>query len=46
MAITIGLREVQLMLDKDEAFMLVTLRKAKRPLYGSYYPYERCAGYF
>lgn len=29
MAITIGLREVQLMLDKDEAFMLVTLRKAK-----------------
>lgn len=29
MSITIGLREVQLMLDKDEAFMLVTLRKAK-----------------
>ena len=29
MAIIIGLREVQLMLDKDEAFMLVTLRKAK-----------------
>lgn len=29
MAITIGLREVQLTLDKDEAFMLVTLRKAK-----------------
>ena len=29
MAITIGLREVKLMLDKDEAFMLVTLRKAK-----------------
>lgn len=29
MAITIGLREVQLMLDKDEAFMLVMLRKAK-----------------
>lgn len=29
MAITIGLREVQLMLDKNEAFMLVTLRKAK-----------------
>lgn len=29
MTITIGLREVQLMLDKDEAFMLVTLRKAK-----------------
>ena len=29
MTITIGLREVQLMLDKDEAFMLVTLRKGK-----------------
>lgn len=29
MVTTIGLREVQLMLDKDEAFMLVTLRKAK-----------------
>lgn len=29
MSITIGLREVQLTLDKDEAFMLVTLRKAK-----------------
>lgn len=30
MSITIGLREVQLMLDKDEAFRLVTLNKLKK----------------